>query len=83
MSKYIYAKDHPMKPERIAMTHSLIVNYHIYRYLDIYVAREAHKPEMCRFHAPDYIEYLEKYVTKESQERLKLAFPKEESTTPK
>lgn len=43
ISKYTYARDHPMKPERIAMTHSLINTYHIYRHLDVYMAREATK----------------------------------------
>lgn len=29
--KFYYGKDHPMKPKRIAMTHSLIVNTGLYR----------------------------------------------------
>jgi histone deacetylase 1/2 len=53
-----------MKPERIAMTHSLINSYHIYRNLDVYMARQASKQEMTKFHTPDYINYLEKYITK-------------------
>lgn len=41
--KFSYAKDHPMKPERISMAHSLITNYGLYRKLNVYHARYASK----------------------------------------
>ncbi len=31
ISRYTYSVQHPMKPERIAMANSLIVNYGLYR----------------------------------------------------
>jgi acetoin utilization deacetylase AcuC-like enzyme len=36
ISKFIYAKEHPMRPERIAMAHSLIVNTGLYKYFSSY-----------------------------------------------
>lgn len=41
--KFTYSKDHPMKPERIAMAHSLITTTGLYRKLNIYHARYANK----------------------------------------
>jgi histone deacetylase 1/2 len=34
---YNYGPGHPMKPHRIRMTHSLLVNYGIHRDLQVYV----------------------------------------------
>ena len=65
ISKFVYSRDHPMKPERIGMAHNLIVNFNLYRYnffdfrkLDVYESRFSTKDEMTKFHSPDYIEYL-------------------------
>ena len=41
--KFVYSKEHPMKPERIAMAHSLVVNSQLYRQLNVYHARQASK----------------------------------------
>jgi histone deacetylase 1/2 len=58
IGKFYYYKDHPMKPRRIAMTHSLIESFDIYRKLDVYRARKADREELLRFHHPEYINYL-------------------------
>ena len=54
-----------MKPKRMAMTHSLIESFDVYRKLDVYRARKAGKEELLRFHHPEYINYLENYVCKD------------------
>lgn len=54
-----------MKPERIAMTHSLVVNSGLYRHLNVYHARQSSKEEMSRFHSEDYLSYLEQFVSKD------------------
>jgi histone deacetylase 1/2 len=36
--RYHYGKDHPMKPKRIAMAHSLITNMGIYRDLNVIIS---------------------------------------------
>lgn len=36
---YYYGPDHPMKPQRIAMTHQLVLGYGLHRNLDVYVRR--------------------------------------------
>lgn len=56
--RYYYSKDHPMKPKRVAMAHSLIQNFGLYKDLDVYSAREATFEEMLKFHDQDYLQYL-------------------------
>lgn len=37
VGNYAYVAGHPMKPHRIRMTHSLIMNYGLYKKMEIYV----------------------------------------------
>ena len=37
VGNYAYTAGHPMKPHRIRMAHSLIMNYGLYKKLEIYV----------------------------------------------
>jgi len=46
IGKFSYGPKHFMDPKRIAMTHSLIVGYGLYRYLDVYETREASNSEI-------------------------------------
>ncbi|PWW80215.1 hypothetical protein C7212DRAFT_159163 [Tuber magnatum] len=57
-----------MKPHRIRMTHSLIMNYRLYKKMEIYRAKPATKQEMCQFHTDEYIDFLSK-VTPDNMEQ--------------
>lgn len=61
-----------MRPERIAMAHSLVVNMGLYRHLNIYHGRHSAKEEMARFHSEDYLSYLEQYVSRDILNRMAL-----------
>lgn len=37
VGNYAYVSGHPMKPHRIRMTHSLVMNYGLYKKMEIYV----------------------------------------------
>lgn len=39
IGNYYYGQGHPMKPHRIRMTHNLILNYGLYRKMEIYVSK--------------------------------------------
>lgn len=39
VGNYAYVAGHPMKPHRIRMAHSLIMNYGLYKKMEIYVSR--------------------------------------------
>jgi histone deacetylase 1/2 len=38
VGNYAYVAGHPMKPHRIRVAHSLIMNYGCYKYMEIYVS---------------------------------------------
>lgn len=38
IGNYAYVTGHPMKPHRIRLAHSLVMNYDIYKFLEIYVS---------------------------------------------
>ena len=40
VGNYAYVAGHPMKPHRIRMAHSLIMNYGLYKKMEIYVRRK-------------------------------------------
>lgn len=41
VGNYAYVAGHPMKPHRIRMAHSLIMNYNLYSKMEIYVRRSS------------------------------------------
>lgn len=45
IGNYAYVTGHPMKPHRIRLAHSLVMNYNIYKYLEIYVSRYLQSPK--------------------------------------
>ncbi len=42
IGNYYYGQGHPMKPHRIRMTHNLLLNYGLYRKMEIYVSCRPH-----------------------------------------
>lgn len=63
ISNYHFSKEHPMKTKRIRMAHSLIQNYGMAPYLNMFQGKEATSEEMAYFHDPGYVSYLEKWIT--------------------
>lgn len=45
VGNYAYVSGHPMKPHRIRMTHSLVMNYALYKKMEIYASHTAQKAE--------------------------------------
>lgn len=66
VGNYYYGQGHPMKPHRIRMTHSLLVQYGLDRKMEVLKPLPARVSDLCRFHADDYISFL-KSVTPETQ----------------
>lgn len=60
VGNYAYNAGHPMKPHRIRMAHSLIMNYGLYKNLEIYRAKPASKYEMTQFHTDEYVDFLQR-----------------------
>lgn len=58
IGNFYYGQGHPMKPQRMRMTHNLLLNYGIYRNMEIYRPRKAEDSDMKKFHSDDYINFL-------------------------
>ena len=69
-----YGNDHPMKPFRIKMAHQLIVNYGLYKEMNVYQPHRATHAEMKRFHSPEYIEYLNKIIPSTEESNFNIGF---------
>ncbi|KAI5474993.1 hypothetical protein MNV49_002116 [Pseudohyphozyma bogoriensis] len=58
IGNYHYGPSHPMKPHRIRMAHSLIMNFGLYKKMEIFRAKPATKKEMAQFHTDEYVDFL-------------------------
>ena len=58
IGNYYYGQGHPMKPHRIRMTHNLVLNYGLYRKMEIYRPHKAAQEDMTKFHSDEYIRFL-------------------------
>lgn len=67
IGNYHYGPGHPMKPHRIRMTHALVMNYGLYKKMEIFRAKPATRKEMAQFHTDDYVEFLSR-VTPDNME---------------
>lgn len=72
IGNYYYGQGHVMKPHRIRMAHHLILNYGMYRHLEIFRPFPATVDDINIFHHPEYTMFLQtassdnmKEVTKE------------------
>jgi acetoin utilization deacetylase AcuC-like enzyme len=65
-TKFVLSEEHPMKPMRLKMVHSLINNYNLTSQLNMFYSKAATPEELCLFHHPQYVKYLETWVTPNS-----------------
>lgn len=52
IGNYAYVTGHPMKPHRIRLTHSLIMQYNLYQKMEIYVRLFPHDAQRPRKPSP-------------------------------
>jgi len=64
---YQLAPGHPMKPHRVKMTHSLVVNYGLDKKMEVYTPTRSTFREITKFHEDHYIDFLRR-VTPENVE---------------
>lgn len=58
VGNYHYGQGHPMKPHRVRMTHNLVVNYGLYRKMEVFRPKLISPAQLTRFHSDDYINFL-------------------------
>ncbi|TGZ71357.1 hypothetical protein CRM22_002700, partial [Opisthorchis felineus] len=71
-----YGPNHPMKPHRLTLTHTLVVNYGLTDSMKVYKPYRASLKDMITFHSQDYAEFL-RDVTPHNMH----TFPKEKLLT--
>ena len=54
-----YGDSHPMKPQRVRMTHELIASYGLYEHMDTYAPTQANARSMTKFHGSAYVDFLQ------------------------
>jgi histone deacetylase 1/2 len=58
IGNYHYGNQHPMKPHRVRMTHNLIVNYGLYKKMEVFRPKLVTASQLTHFHTDDYINFL-------------------------
>ncbi|CEH12470.1 histone deacetylase [Ceraceosorus bombacis] len=69
VGNYSYGYGHPMKPHRMRMTHNLVSNYGLHRYMHLVRPRRATREQMTAFHTDEYVDFLQR-VTPETVAEL-------------
>ena len=60
VGNYHYGPGHPMKPHRLAVTHSLVLNYSLQKHMAVFKPPVATTQDITRFHNEEYIDFLQK-----------------------
>ena len=55
---YYYGPGHPMKPQRLKLTHHLLLAYDLYSSMDTFRPHVAAREEMAQFHSQEYVDFL-------------------------
>ncbi|MES1904614.1 MAG: Histone deacetylase 2 [Paramarteilia canceri] len=58
IGNFYYGAGHPMKPHRIRLAYSLIMNYNLYTKMDVYRPFRASIDDLSSFHTMEYINIL-------------------------
>lgn len=75
VGNFHYGPHHPMKPQRMAACHNLVVNYGLTEHMKCVEPVKASSLDMVRFHSPDYINFLQR-VTPSTAEQYEKYFAK-------
>lgn len=70
VGNFHYGPGHPMKPHRLAVIHSLVLNYGLNTKMKIYRPYRACAHDMRRFHSEEYIEFLQRVTPQNIQSKF-------------
>ncbi|KAK8820113.1 hypothetical protein WA577_006181 [Blastocystis sp. JDR] len=81
LGNYYYGPGHPMKPQRLRLTHNLLLTYKLYRFLEVYKPHKASPEELMEFHSEDYIRFMQRInpgiIDDYKEQMMKFAFSNE------
>ncbi|KAK2158305.1 hypothetical protein LSH36_173g05060 [Paralvinella palmiformis] len=72
VGNFHYGPLHPMKPQRLSITHSLVFHYGLHKKMQVYHPYRASAHDMCRFHSDEYIDFLQRVTPQNIQNYTKL-----------
>jgi acetoin utilization deacetylase AcuC-like enzyme len=67
VGNFHYGPGHPMKPHRMSVAHSLVLNYGLHKKMKVFRPYIATSHDMTRFHSEDYIEFLQRVTPQNIQ----------------
>lgn len=67
VGNFHYGSRHPMKPHRLTVTHSLVLNYGLDKKMQLYRPYRASSHDMTRFHSEEYVEFLQRVTPQNIQ----------------
>ncbi|XP_070381498.1 histone deacetylase 3 isoform X1 [Dermacentor albipictus] len=67
VGNFHYGPGHPMKPQRLSVTHSLVMHYGLFKKMQVFRPYHASSHDMCRFHSEEYIDFLERVTPQNIQ----------------
>lgn len=71
VGNFHYGPGHPMKPHRLSVIHSLVLNYNLHKKMQLYRPYRASVHDMCRFHSEEYIDFLQRVTPQNLQQYTK------------
>eukprot|EP00924_Labyrinthula_sp_SR-Ha-C_P015440 maker-scaffold_84-snap-gene-0.50-mRNA-1 protein AED:0.03 eAED:0.03 QI:63/0.75/0.8/1/1/1/5/432/463 len=71
VGNFHYGETHPMKPHRVRMAHHLIVNYGLYKDLEIFYPALVSQADLTKFHSDDYVNFLKTVTVDNMQESMR------------
>ena len=67
VGNFHYGPGHPMKPHRLSVTHSLVLNYGLHKGMQVFRPYVATSHDMAHFHSEEYIEFLQRVTPQNIQ----------------
>ena len=71
IGNYHYGHGHPMKPHRVRMAHNLVLNYGLYKNMEVFRPKLSTAEDMKQFHSDDYINFLSSITPDNMHEYLR------------
>ncbi|XP_057863688.2 histone deacetylase 19 isoform X1 [Cryptomeria japonica] len=71
VGNYYYGQGHAMKPHRIRLTHTLLVEYGLHKEMEVVKPYPARDRDLCQFHADDYVAFLRGITPETMQDQAK------------
>jgi len=70
LGNYHLGEGHPMRPHRVRLTHHLVVEYGLYKHLNVFRPKPASRADLTAFHSDDYMHFLNQITPDAAKEEL-------------